>query len=448
MSIASRWRGTALAALVMLAILAGGATAEDLGGPPVAADAIPDPLSLGQALDFFRQHGIELLLADAAVAGARGDLRAASAFPNPAVAASGGHSFNYDPSQCNGGCSATAVSVNVSDQGLVIDLLVGKRRLRTDVAAAAVAAATLSRADAERTLLPAVKQQYLRAALGAAALERARDLARTAGETFALVRRRFDTGAVSEADLARAEVAQLEAERAVDVAAEELTAAKAGLAALLGIRGAIVDYRLADGIPPFRVPPQVRDASAESLRELALAHRPDLAAARTRVGGAEAALDLARRERFPDIALTAQYQQEGTGQEAIQPPTATFGVSLPLPLLYQNQGEIGAAAAALQARTLEARKLELQVGSDVASALASVDSARRRVERDQSRLLEQAGRARDLVHYRYEKGAVSLFELLDAERTLAATRTAYDGDLGDYWTAIYTLEQVVGVELE
>ena len=60
--------------------------AEEPPAPP--PPDIPKHLTLDEAVDIFRARGFDLLLADAAAAGARGDLRAAQAFPNPLLAAS------------------------------------------------------------------------------------------------------------------------------------------------------------------------------------------------------------------------------------------------------------------------------------------------------------------------------------------------------------------------
>ena len=410
---------------------------------------IPDPLTLEEALTLFHEHGFDLLLADLAVASARGDLQAAAAFQNPIVSGAGGHTFHYDPGHCpDGGCSATAFNVNLSDQGVVLDLLIGKRRLRAQVAAAALEAARLSRADAERVLVPAVKQQFTQVVLASAALDFAHQAADMARQTEQLVQAQFNSGAASEADVARAQVAEMDAERSADSAAENLAIGKAALASLLGVRGPIDDFHTTDVPPPFVVPEALRDASANTLRVLALDHRPDLAAARAQVEGAQAARDLARRQRIPDISLVANYQQEGTGQGAIQPPTATFGLSLPLPVFYQGQGEILKAESELTARDIAVQKLTAQVGADVGEAFASFESARSRVQRMESRLLQSARRARDLVAYRHRKGAASLFEYLDAQRSFVTTQTDYYQDLGDYWTALSKLEEAVGMELQ
>jgi len=412
------------------------------GAPP---PALPAHLTLDEAVRIFRERGFDLLLADAATAQARGDLTAARAFPNPLISAGGGHSFTYDPSRC-AGCSASLVTAGVSDQGLLADLFVGKRRLRIDVAREALAAAERSRSDAERTLLALLKQQYTATVLARELRAFAEETAGTLAKTATLVAARQRAGDASEADLARAETAKLEAEQAVDAATQQLETARAQLAYLLAVRGTPPVFEVDDTLPPAVAPGAFGAANPDSLVELAEANRPDLAAADAQLRSADASLSLARRERIPDVALVAGYQRQGTGQVAIQPPTATLGVTLPLPVLYRNQGEIQRAEAQLSAQRVARDKVESQVGTDVRTAWTAFTTARSRLERSQGRLLARARQARDLVDYQYQKGAVSLFERLDAERTFVAVQVEYLQTMADFWTARYQLEAAVGSE--
>jgi cobalt-zinc-cadmium efflux system outer membrane protein len=416
---------------------------EEPAAPP--APEIPEHLTLDEAVEIFRARGFDLLLADAATAGARGDLRAAQAFPNPLVAASGGHSFTYDASCV--GCSATQVNANLSDQGLLMDLFVGKRRLKIDVAQQALAASELSRADAQRTLVGLVKQQYTQAVLARLLLDVARETAKSQTATFTLVDTRLHSGDASEADAARAETAKLEADQAVDVAIQQVETTRAQLAFLLAVRDALPTFEVDDQLPPARTPPSVESSTQDSLTALGREHRPDLAAAEAQVRSAEAGVALARRQRVPDVAVLGAYTQEGRGNNAIQPPTASLGVSLPLPILYRNQGEIAKAEATLTAQHVQRDKLDAQLVTDVRSAWAAFASAQARVARMEGPLLKRARQARDLVDYQYQKGAVSLFERLEAERTLVTVNVEYDQAEADFWTALYQLEQAVGTEL-
>jgi cobalt-zinc-cadmium efflux system outer membrane protein len=425
-------------ALAVMCMLANAGAQEVPSGSP--------PLTLNEALARFRTHGFDLIIADASIASAQGDLTIAGATANPSLSLSRGSSSTYDPSLCSG-CSNVAYSSSVTDQAALSDLLSGKKRLRIAVARAALDVAKRSRADVERTLEFAVKQQFTQAALSKAALLYAHEAQRLAEGTLSLVETRYRAGAVSEADVARAEVQKLEADQAVDSAQQTLDSAKAGLAYLLGYGDVPRDFDVADELTRSGGTDLLRNATREAMLQEALAHRPDLAASRMQITRSEAALELAKRQRIPDFFPSAQYSREGQGQSAIQPPTLTFGISATVPIFYHQRGEIAKAGADLKTQQIAARKVEAQVGSDVSTAFAAFTSARNRTGRMEGRLLERAKLARDLVRLQYEKGAASLLEALDASRTLIATQNEYLQNLNDYWTAVFQLEQATGVEL-
>ncbi len=418
------------------------------GAPGAEAEVVlPSPLTLADALRIFRERGFDLLIADAAVASAHGDLALARAYQNPAISGGAGPVFTYNPNLCDRpGCSDVSVAGTVSDQGLLFDQVIGKRRLRVRAAKAALEAARLSRNDAERTLTFQLKQQFAQGVVSALALDFARETADKTAQTFQLIDLRYKAGAVSEADVARAETDMLEAQQAVNASEEALAQAKANLVFLIGVRSSIQEFDLDTSALRYEVPEPLRQATAESLLSLALQHRPDLAAQAAQVESSAASLDLAKRQRIPDISVGAGYSQIGYGQASVSPPTVVFSLSFTLPLLYQYQGEIAKAEADLRSQSVRRDKIEAQIGSDVATALASFQATRTRVERMEGRLLDRARRARDLVEFQYKKGAASLLELLDAERTFIATNVEYRQNLADYWTAVFQVEQATGTE--
>ncbi|HEY6912634.1 MAG TPA: TolC family protein [Myxococcales bacterium] len=432
---ARRWLPTASICLV----LASAAFADEPGLPAV--------LTLESALRLLHQRSLDLLLSEAQVSAAQGDDRAAHAVANPAVSGSVGKSFNYDPSAC-AGCSATSVGLGISDQAALFDALSGKRGLRIEVARAALAAARLSREDAERTVRLALEQALVDAALQRAQLDFAGELLAFAQRTQALDEKRLHAGAISEAELARAEVAALEAAQALDLAGQAERTARSQVAVLLAVPGPLPDFRVDPGLLERGlrlVPPQ---ASRESLLAEAIATRADLRALEQQESRARAALALVRRQRVPDVTLSASYAQEGTGPASITPPTLTFGLSLPLPIFYRQQGEVARAEADLRVQTLQRRKLEAQVGGEVGTAFTAFATSRALVERMQTRLLDRARRARDLVEIQYEKGAASLLELLDAQRAYAQTHGEYLQDLHDLWVALFRLQAAAGKEIQ
>jgi cobalt-zinc-cadmium efflux system outer membrane protein len=61
--------------------------------------------------------------------------------------------------------------------------------------------------------------------------------------------------------------------------------------------------------------------------------------------------------------------------------------------------------------------------------------------------LESAKAALDITRLQYDKGAASLSDFLLALQTYIATKVEYFGDLTNYWTAVFQLEEAVGTNL-
>ena len=407
---------------------------------------LPAVLTLPEALRIFRERSFDLLLADAQVAAARADQAAAGAVANPAVNGSLGWSFGYDPATCPG-CASLAVGAGLSDQAALSDVLSGKRGLRVDAARAAAEAARLSREDAERTLRLALQQAVVDAALQRAQVDLARELFDFARQTEELDRVRLRAGAISEAELARAQVARLESEQAVDVAEQADRAARAAVAFLLAVRGPLPDFRIDPELLEQAARLSLPAADPDQLLAGAAQARPDLRALEKQAERAKGALDLARRQRIPEVTLSAQYAQQGSGSTAQTPPTVTVGASLPVPIFYQQQGEVQRAEADLRAQTVQRNKAAAQLASDVSTAWGAFAASRKLVDRMRSGLLERAERARDLTRVQYEKGATRLLELLDAQRAFAQVRAEYLQDLHDLWVNLFKLEAALGREL-
>jgi cobalt-zinc-cadmium efflux system outer membrane protein len=427
-----------------LAGVASPARAEVSSSPGVD---LPDTLTLEDALRIFRERGFDLLIAEAAVRSAEADTHVAGAVPNPIVSAGYGRVIPpYDPASCGGGgCSANQWTLGLSDNGAILDSVSGKRGLRKDVAGAALKAAKMSRVDAGRVLEFDIKQQYYQALQARAAYDFAREVQDGATKTLELNRLRYPR-VIDEGALARVETAKLEADAAADKTEQDLRLAKVQLAFLLGVRGRVPDFKVEPALIRFSVPPSLQAPDAGSLLREAFDHRADLRALGFQRARAEAAIALARRQRFPDVAVSVQYSQTGTGQSAIQPPTLGVGISAPIPLFYQQQGEIRRAEADSVSQGLQLGKLEAQVVSDVEAAVSTYATSRKLVERMESGLLERARKARDITKLQFDAGAAPLMDYLDAQRTFIAANLEYIQDLTAYWTAVAQLEAAVGME--
>ncbi len=440
-------------------------------GPIKPDDVVPAPtelpqtLSLDDALRIFRKQGLDLLIAEAAVRSAEGAVKIAGAVQNPVVSGSVGYAITYSTSpfslsncMMNGAvCSPWTSQIGITDSAAIESTLSGKRNLKLEVARNALAAAKLSRVDAERALVFQVKSTYLQVAQAVLGYNFAKQVADSNLLTLRKFQARYSKGAVNEGDLQRIETQKLESDQALDTAVQILRTARLALAFLIGIRGYVPNFDVDTQVLDFSVPAGLRDATEVGLLRTAFDRRPDLISLGYLKASAEAQVRLTKRQRFPDITLGMSYSFGGFGGQSTNGPIGaqilSFNISFPIPAFYQLDGELKQAQAARDANALQQAKATAQVANDVSTALANFVAAKGLVERmegprrEGGGLLQAAKGAFEVTAYQYDKGAASLTDYLDALRTYIATKTEYFTDLTNYWTAVYRLESAVATEL-
>jgi len=176
---------------------------------------------------------------------------------------------------------------------------------------------------------------------------------------------------------------------------------------------------------PVASPEIVMVRQGELVRR-ALERRPDMRAARVRIAQAKKLLTLAQRQVIPDVTISAFYDQDQGNQF---PRTGGVGISLPIPLFYQQKGEISQARVGVTSADLALRQAEQGVQAEVMKASASWQSAEaiaRRFETSVVKRIETLRRAQGLA---YQKGAVGVLDLIDAQRS-------YRAIMLDYYTAL------------
>jgi cobalt-zinc-cadmium efflux system outer membrane protein len=455
-----------LARLAIVALVVAAAPRAARADIPVPAQVqLPQTLSLDDALSLFRSHGLDLLIADAATESAEGQVLINNAVPNPQVSASVGNAITYSTSTfsrqnclANGAaCSPWTSSVGVTDSAAIEDTLSGKRGLRARVARAALAAAKLSRRDAERTLAFQVKAAYAQTALAQLQLKFARDTAAAQADILRKFRARYEHGNDSEMNLELIEVAKFEADQAVAQALQAKRTAQGALAILLGVRGVVPDFDVEDKELDFRVPAALQTATEQDLLGVAWNHRPDLIALGYQRESAAAQVKLVQRQRLPDITLGLTYSFGGFGglstNGPIGPEIVSFSASLPLPVFYNLQGEERQARASYDTDTLQEAKTTAQVADDIAAAfaafLASKDQLARMEgpRRDDGGILESARGAYVHAEQQYFAGNIGFIDYRYAYQTWIATKTEEFNDKANYWTAVYELEEAVARDL-
>jgi cobalt-zinc-cadmium efflux system outer membrane protein len=415
-------------------------------GLAVSAPAVAGPLTLSAAVAELETHGFDLLLADRSVAQARGDLRAAGALPGPLLSLSAGPSLGCFGDGCRSG--APTLQAQLQDQGALSQLLWGKRALRVEGTAAALRASQASRDDVRRQLRANLKQQFVAALLAERSAAFAREVDESTQQTEAVIRARYRAGSVDDADVARVETQHLEAQQALDSSVLNLEQQRSTLAFLLGRGTGARDLELEGEMFYSSHPvPAIETATRDALVASALERRPDIAAQRASTEQADAALALLRRQRIPDVQPFLQFGQQGLSPDYSSPPYLSLGIAVPIPA-YLLQGEIARAEATVEQQRVALEKARANVRADVEVGFAAFRAARAQAARmEQGGLLSSARRARALVSVQYDKGAASLIELLDAQRTFVATNAEYLQVVQSYWSAVFRLEAAVGQEL-
>ena len=407
-----------------------------------AEPSAPEPLTLEKALALAESQGFDLLLADAAVHGAEGDLRVAREFLNPLFSGTYLHSTDV-PLGDGTTTTSSGYALSLSDQGVVEGLLTGKRSLTVKAAERSLLEARANREDALRQLRLAVAEEFFTVLLAEAVESVDREVAGTYSRTLDLVAARYQFGAVSEAEHARIETAKLEADQAVTAASSQVRQEKSSLAFLVGYPETPPGFEVAGSLE--KGPPDwIASVDTAALRSEALANRPDLVAARADLERADAALSLSRRERVPNVSVNAGYGRQGPETNPVTPPTFSAGATFELPLLNQRQGAIARAEADVESATVAFSRSAARANADVDAAWSAYAASREQTERQRRGLNASARRSRELAELQYQSGATSLLDLLDAVRTELAVALEYQQGLAALRAAGARLEASVG----
>jgi cobalt-zinc-cadmium efflux system outer membrane protein len=220
-----------------------------------------------------------------------------------------------------------------------------------------------------------------------------------------------------------------------DLASAQVTSAQsmASLRQLMGYESVPENYELADD---FEYQPLV--LGLEDLQARALKTRPDLRAAEMGVTAAKSQYELARANGKRDLNSTFQYSHlSGLN-------TGGVLLNMEIPIFDRNQGEIARTRYAITQAQETERESNETVMTDIRNAYESVTSNQQIVELYRSGYLKQAQDSRDISAYAYQRGAASLLDFLDAERSYRASQLGYRQALSSYMLSVEQLRQAVG----
>jgi outer membrane protein, heavy metal efflux system len=398
-------------------------------GAPPGSPAVR--ITLEQAIQFALQHNHALLAARSTILQGQAAEITANLRPNPSITADSQFLPFFNFSQFN----PTYLNNNAQfDVGIDYTFERGKKRPRRLQAAQDQTAVTRSQvADNERTLGFNVAQQFVAVLLAQSTLELANENLSSFQQTVNLSESRTKAGDMSEGDLLKIKLQVLQFQTDVSAAKLAKLQALAMLRQLIGFESVPASYDVEGKLDYLPI-----HAGVEDLRALAMRSRPDLLAAQRGVTAARSQEALAQANGKRDINAGLSYSHVG----GFNTMTASF--SMQLPIFDRNQGEIARTNYAItQSQELFTEASE-QVGSDVVNAYEGVHTQDQIVTLYQTGYLDQTTQSRDISLYAYQRGAASLLDYLDAERSYRANQLAYRQALSNYMLAVEQMRQAVG----
>ena len=394
-------------------------------------------VTLDEAVALLRRQSPELLAGALKVRAAQGDVTTARLYPNPTLSFGAG---NFPIGRTNPPGIGAGDTVN-EQVGIGQELVLwGKRGERIAAAHGRMAAAGAERADLDRRLVFEVRARFVRTLVAGERLRLARENLTHYRETVRVSRERADAGEISAAEFDKIALEQRGFEHEVADAEIERRQAVAELLPLLGLD-------VADLVPVGELRLPAARTDTDTLVSEALRRRPDLTAAERAAEAAEAALRLARAERWPNVTVGVQYTHDEFQVAGNLANSLGANFSLPLPLVNRNQGEIQRAEAEALIARREVQKLRLGIPQEVRTAVTSYTVAGERVRRFEEAFLRQSEDARRAAEVSYREGAISLLEFVEAERTFIQTQRDHLDALLDGHLSAFDVTRAAALEV-
>jgi cobalt-zinc-cadmium efflux system outer membrane protein len=396
----------------------------------VARAQAPVRITLDQAIDLAIAHNHALKATRTQVQQTQAQEVTATLRPNPTLTTDALF-IPVEPQNFN-----SNIIANVTEFDAGVSYLFergGKRHRRIEAARDVTAQTRYQVSDAERALIFNIAQQFITAQLAESNLYLANEDLASFQQTVDIAQAQYKAGAISEGDLLKITVQLLQFQTDVSAAKVAKAQALASLREFLGYDAVPANYDV-EGDLTYQ-PLQV---NRDDLLLKALKNRPDLLAARQGVRAAESQHALAKANGKVDVtgALTYTHLSDQN--------TVGVTVTLPLAIFDRNQGEIARTGYAMTAAQETSNAASDTVLTDVNSAYEAFSGNQEVVSLYTGGYLKQAKDSRDISEYAYHRGAASLLDFLDAERSYRATQLAYRQSLANYLITFEQLKEAVG----
>lgn len=391
-------------------------------GPSRPAAPAGRRLTLQEAFVIADRQNLDLAAARLKHAVTQAGILIAGARPNPSV------SFS--------------ASRDTPHESLFFDLPVelgGKRARRMDEARQEVKLTDLEITSVSRDVRQKVRENFFAAALAVGLADQQKQLVDLSQKLRDIAQARFESGDIPQLEVMEADLELARASADLEVVRLEERVSFARLSTVLNEP---TDTVWDLGAPLETLPTQVNlpdliaraeDANSELQH---LVQEASVERAKGRVASAG---------RIPDLTLEA-------GADFNSPPDFHTGargqITVGLPILYRNQGEIAQSSATLKLIEGETAAMRKAVSGEVEAQFNELTTKLLQVDLYRRTVIPVGRKLETLAEESYRAGRANILSVLDAQRAVQQNERDYLQSLFDLQKAFADLEQKVGVKLD
>jgi outer membrane protein, heavy metal efflux system len=319
----------------------------------------------------------------------------------------------------------------------------GKRALRRDVAEKEALAVESNLQELVNRVRRDVKVAYFEVGFVDESLRLAERNRRVLEQYLSIAEARYGVGQGTQADVLKAQTQVSKMlEELIKLGRERpMLEAELNRAAGRGAAPAAIN-------PP---PAQAREVALrfDELRAAARENRPQLAAQQRMMDRNAKAVELARKDYYPDFDVRVSYGQRDNFQDMRREDMISFTVAINLPVWRESKRDPRVAEAEAmrgQASTMYQARLN-ELDAMLRQQVAAAEQSLKSVRLYETGLLPQARLTADASLAAYRVGRVDFFSLLDSRMTVFNAEVGYAASLAAYNKALAEIEFLVGKSL-
>ena len=200
---------------------------------------------------------------------------------------------------------------------------------------------------------------------------------------------------------------------------------------------------------PKAIPEETVSFSDEQVFEWLEENNPELKALDAAIAKEESAIDLAKKDYYPDFTLGLEYMETGSARmsnvrDSSEDPVAVM-LSVNVPLWRDKYAAaVSEAKARHDAATNDRLNRENMLAADVGMVLFKFRDAERKIALYRDSLVPKADRSLNATRQAFVAGKSGFFDVIEAEQTLLEFKLTYERAMADRAQRLAELEMLVG----